>query len=297
MLIKDERDVIDETLAAAVQWCDRIHVFDNGSTDGTWERIQEFARDNSRVLPFKQDPAPFSQSLRGEIFRHARSTVDVGDWWCVLDSDEIYIDDPRDFLRDIPARYGEVWSSSYQYYFTDRDLQRYEADPAGFLQTPIQERLRYYLNNWSESRFMRHHPGLVWPEDRAGHPVGKRPVGLLRTAPIRIRLKHYQYRSPEQIQSRISAREGVRGSYRHEQDRDWLAHLLGGPVGALKAGPLSWEDRIVPAVSLHYDAGDGVYVAGARLPSIPGDKIGLRRAKHRAASVRWKVMGQLRRGF
>lgn len=294
MLIKDEGDVIGDTLEAALRWCDAIYVFDNGSQDGTWEQVQALAASSPQVIPFKQDTTPFSQSLRGEVFRHYRHQAEPGDWWCILDGDEIYIDDPRAFLEGVPARFGEVWSSSFQYYFTDADLERYEADPQAFLDTPVEERLRYYLNNWSESRFMRHHDGLIWPPDRDGRPGYRRPLGLGATYPRRIRLKHYQYRSPDQMEHRLRSRMAIAGSYRHEHQPDWLARLLGQSVPDEGAGGTppdpSWRDRIVPARYLERDMGDGEYVTNeAALPPIPADRYGVRRVKRRARATLWRL--------
>lgn len=35
--VRGENDIVGETLKAALDWSDQIFVFDNGSTDGTWE--------------------------------------------------------------------------------------------------------------------------------------------------------------------------------------------------------------------------------------------------------------------
>ena len=294
MLVKDEADIVGATLEAAARWCDSIYVFDNGSSDGTWELIQAIAARDPRVVPYKQDAKPFRQSLRGEIFRQFRDRAHPGDWWCILDGDEFYIDDPREFLAAVPARYGEVWSSSFQYYFTERDLERYEADPDEFLAAPAPERLHYYLNNWSESRFMRHHDGLVWPPDREGHPGYRRPLGLGATYPRRIRLKHYQYRSPEQIDARLRSRMAIATSYRHEHQPDWLARTLGHSVPPEVTRPAggapSWRDRIVPSLYLHLDEGDGVYEEDEQaLPRIPVDRYGIRRARRQARATFWRL--------
>ena len=90
MLVKDEADIVGATLEAAARWCDSIYVFDNGSSDGTWELIQAIAARDPRVVPYKQDAKPFRQSLRGEIFRQFRDRAHPGDWWCILDGDEFY---------------------------------------------------------------------------------------------------------------------------------------------------------------------------------------------------------------
>ena len=298
MLVKDEADILPQTLAAA-SWCDRVYVLDNGSTDGSWELVNKLAARDPRIVPFGQLAIPFSTALRGELFRRYQPEAETGDWWCVLDADEIYIDDPRTFLAALPDRYGEVWGSSYQYYFTDRDLDRYEADPAAFLRTGVPERLRHYLNNWSESRFFRHHPRLVWPPAQPGRPFRNRPLGLGAPAPRRIRLKHYQYRSPQQIQRRLDARAQVTTSFTHERRGDWLASVLGDQVTAnpphvehTEARPPNWRDRIVPADRLHYDAGDGRYISSPQaLPPIPHDP--LRGLKHRAAAARWRLIERL----
>ncbi|MGE3962240.1 MAG: glycosyltransferase family 2 protein [Dehalococcoidia bacterium] len=293
MLVKDEADIIRETIEDALPWCDAIYVFDNGSTDGTWECVQELAQRQPNVEAFRQDPRPFTQSLRGEIFRHYRHRARPGDWWCILDGDEFYIDDPREFLAGVPARFGEVWSSSFQYYFTEIDRERYARNPQAFLAEPVTQRLRYYLNNWSESRFIRHHDGLVWPSDREGRPGYRRPVGIGATYPRRIRLKHYQYRSPEQIDARLRSRMAIAGSYRHEHQADWLARLVGPAAAAaqgLHDGPPSWEDRVVPSAFLHRDDGDGAYVGDeGALPAIPRDRYGLRRIKHQARATLWRL--------
>ena len=37
--VKNEVDIIDQSLRAAASWCSKIYVFDNGSDDGTWETV------------------------------------------------------------------------------------------------------------------------------------------------------------------------------------------------------------------------------------------------------------------
>jgi glycosyltransferase involved in cell wall biosynthesis len=43
-LVKNESDILQETIYAALDWCDYIYVPDNGSTDGTWELVKELAK-------------------------------------------------------------------------------------------------------------------------------------------------------------------------------------------------------------------------------------------------------------
>lgn len=82
-LIKNEADIIEYSLGAAVRWCDHIYVFDNGSTDGTWEKVQAMAKEFPAIVAWKQDPKPFRDGLRAEIFCNFRRRARLGDWWCI----------------------------------------------------------------------------------------------------------------------------------------------------------------------------------------------------------------------
>ena len=147
--VRDENDIVGETLEDALSWSDRIFVFDNASADGTWETVLEIARKNSRIEIVGHDDRTFTDELRGEIFESYRSVAAAGDWWCRLDSDEIYIDDPHRFLANVPDKYGFVYSASFDFYFTDVDLRSYEKDPPKWLAQPARERLKFYQNSWT----------------------------------------------------------------------------------------------------------------------------------------------------
>jgi glycosyltransferase involved in cell wall biosynthesis len=264
-LVKNESDIIRETLGAAIGWCDVVYIHDTGSTDATWEIVVELAANCPQIVPFKQEPTAFSDDLRRESFDQYRIEAGVGDWWCPLDADEIYIDDPRNFLAHVPAEYGVVWSSCFEFMFTERDLERYRASPSLYANgVPIEDRLRYYANTWSERRFYRYRPDQVW--DSRPSPTG-------RPYPVRIRYKHFQYRSPDQIAERLVTRaEAVSaGHFAHERREHWAlssrraAELLEQGY----EGPATWEERIADSSVLHYDEHDGTYVEDeAALPPI-----------------------------
>ena len=266
-LVKNEADVIRQSLVAALEWADAIYVYDNGSDDGTWAIVCELATAHPQIVPYKQEARPFGQFLRGELFRRYRS--EAGDWWVTLDADEFYVDDPRTFLREVPERFGEVWSASFEYYFTDRDVARYEDDPRAYADdVPVSEKLRYYVNNWSEPRFFRDTPQVRWDAGDAW------PEGLGAAYPERIRLKHYQYRSPSQMQRRIVSRRDAFGpSFRHELLPDWEQVIL-DPRGVdfaatdVAYAPTTWRDRVVAAALLTEDRGTYV-IDEAALPPIP----------------------------
>lgn len=276
-MVKNEADVLQESLLAALNWCDHIYVFDNGSDDGSWELVKALAEEYPGIVPYKQDDTCFSDGLRADIFNEFRSQCRPGDWWCRLDADEFYIDDPRVFLAKIPDQYGMVWSASFSYYFTDQDAENYRQDPARFLATPVQQRLRFYINHWSEPRFFRHGENLVWTRGHGGWPKD-----FQRPYPVRIWVKHYAYRSPGQIGQRLRSRRAAiqAGTFGHETVKDWgnaVASVRETRAGFDHPDPAlageHWEERIVPASRLDFDGGDRRYVVNEHLmPKVPKPK-------------------------
>jgi hypothetical protein len=133
-----------------------------------------------------------------------------------------------------------VWAVSFQFYFTDLDAVHYEKAPADYPpETPAEQALRYYRCEYSEARFFRYRTGLKWE-------IGSAPRHLGVVHPRRIRLKHYQYRSPAQIALRLAVRQraiaagcGTFQGYSEETD---------------------WRLKITPAASCRHDDGAGVFV-------------------------------------
>jgi Glycosyl transferase family 2 len=283
-LVKNEADVLQETLVSALYWCDQIYVFDNGSNDGTWELVKDLAQQHPQIVAYKQDDVLYTNGLRADIFNAFRLNAEPKDWWCALDADEFYIDDPRIFLAKVPNIFQTVWSASLDFCFTDRDLYMYEQDPRKFLKTPVQQRFRYYINNWGELRFFRHSGDIVWTRNEGGFPPVMFPAPAY---PVRIWLKHYRYRSPEQIERRLRTRrpaiEAGTGFW-HERKQDWMttvATKTDAPLDFENTRPefagSRWEERIVPAASLEYDALDRRYVVNESL--MPEFPVRLRRSR------------------
>jgi hypothetical protein len=253
-VVKNEADIIEQTLRAAAEWCDHIYILDNGSTDGTWEKVQALAQELEAVTPFAQDARAFDDSIRGDILRQYLHRARPGDWWCILDADEFYIDNPREFLGSISRRYNAVWVQLYTYLFTDKDLSDYQRNPAAYDDhVPIEQRLRYYvLGEYSELRFFRHSAAFTEMPGPNLPPI----------YPRRIRMKHFAYRSPKQIQARLDTRREPmqRGEFVHEKRANWVTDGVIVPGPALPDEiPSAWEERIAASADCYFDAGDGSY--------------------------------------
>jgi hypothetical protein len=227
-IVRDEEDVIQEIFEKALQWCTHIYVLDNGSTDATVAIVRQLEKATGRVTFAGYNTELYSEALRGILFNRYRSAMSDSDWWCRLDADEIYIDNPVTFLPGVPRAHHLVFSASFQFYFTEEDAKAWEREPDRMKSQSVEERMHYYICNHSEPRFFRHRDRLIWNDG-----AFPKHVGVVH--PHRIRLKHYQYRSPAQIETRLRVRQetiarGFRG-WGHDSGQ-------------------RWQDKIVPASQL-----------------------------------------------
>jgi hypothetical protein len=263
-IVKNEEDVIEQTLLAASAWCNWIYVLDNGSEDRTWKLVQGLASRRLGIVPFTQDRAPFDDALRNEILSRYSNRARLGDWWCILDADEFYIDYPPEFLKQVPWQYRSVFAQTYNFLFTNRDLGMYLEGKFESTRS-VNDRLRYYMvGEYSPMRFFRHEEKLTRIPDEGPYPI----------YPKRIRFKHYPYRSPEQIALRLKTRISAmqRGEFLHEKRSNWVRDgvIVPGPARPDEI-PVSWEERVVPSWHCRYDNGDGRYPEAPWQPSEPRD--------------------------
>jgi hypothetical protein len=110
LLVRDEADIVDQQiafhLAAGV---DFVIAADNGSTDGTTEILEAYARDGH--LHRISLPDPFSQIEVATRMARLAATRFEADWVINSDADEFWW--PRrgklkQLLSTVPARYGSV---------------------------------------------------------------------------------------------------------------------------------------------------------------------------------------------
>jgi len=243
MAVKNEADIVAHTLQAAGKWCDAIYVLDNGSDDGTWDVVKRLGRSDPVIVPHEQSFEPFTEFIRSRLFNVYREHAQDGDWWCRLDADEIYVQSPRAFLAEVTSC-EVVWAIHLQYYFTDRDLARYDKNPELYdTSLPPMQRLHFYRAEASEIRFFRHRLGLRWES-------GAWPRHLGRVCRRRILVRHYKFRSPSQIRKRLATRSEI--------------FARGGSAGAHWQNT-EWRSMVVEGADLDYDCGDGEFRIDERI--------------------------------
>ena len=205
-VVKNEADIIKHNLLEATKWADKIFVLDNGSTDDTWEIVNSIKSD--RIVPWKKENKDFYDGIRGEVYNEFKHLASDGDWWCFrLDADEFYADNPVDFLNKVGLIYHFVATATIHFWLTREDVaeQEFSNDAENSINN-----IRYYEKyTWSEARFFRHRKQMIW-NPRAELP---KHMGLL--CPLRIKVKHYQFRSINQINNRIKTRvEAVKNGFK-----------------------------------------------------------------------------------
>ena len=222
-LVKNEVDVLARCLNSATAWAEKVIVYDNGSTDGTWELAQQLAQENPTIIAWKQDDKAFYEGLRGEAFDAFRHLAKEGDWWCFrLDADEFYPENPREQLQATPVKYHVVAKKSIQYFVTHEDIAEYDFTrliPVNF------DNIRYYHpKTYTEVRFFRHRQRLKWEPGRDM----PRHMGIV--SPHMIKVQHFQFRSIPQMMERIETRAAARkqGFYNWDfaDNSDWRQLLL-----------------------------------------------------------------------
>lgn len=217
MIAKDEGDIVYETVSHAAAWADKIFLLDNGSSDHTSKEFQRLQDDKKNVTYLGINFQKFSDAMICEVFQKNKTYSSFGDWWCRLDADEIYIDNPREILNNIPKCYDELWSEHYDFWFTEKNMESYLKDKDKYLLAPVMKRMHWYSNGDSEPRFWKHTFPFIWNASR--------PKFRICSSPIKIRLAQYQYRSPDQINKRIANRKELNASsesniFSHEICRD-----------------------------------------------------------------------------
>jgi hypothetical protein len=231
-LVRNEADVIQECLLEAGEWADRIYLYDGASTDGTWELIQSMR--SEKIVPWRSDNTTFREGLRALVYNDVRKDAHEGDWWCQLNGDEFYTEDPRAFLQAVPTSEHVVWGLMIQYYLTPEDVDGGAEWHGQFARD--RDRIRYYRAACAERRFFRHRDRLRW-DDRHAWPEH---LGIVH--PKLLPFRHYPYRSPQQIQMRLDVRRENRAR---------------GFEGWDHAKELTWREKIVARDTLHFDRQDG----------------------------------------
>jgi hypothetical protein len=228
MLVRDEGDIIAQTLTHLLTWCNEVHVIDLGSADDTWDIVHDFSHRDRRVRAILREECVYHRALRAWMYDLCRSRFRRGDWVCRADADEFYHIPPPEFISTRLSRHeSRIVTAHYDFHMTRSELRAWEegretiADRA----MPIEERRRHFFyTNHPERRLWRYRPGLRWSAAHCDPPT----AGL--TACARIPVRHYPSRDPEQLRTRLRNRADAHAAGHvvghHWSETDWRAFII-----------------------------------------------------------------------
>ena len=236
-LVKNEDDVIGQTLTYATRYCDRIFVIDNGSTDGTWKIVKDLAVREPKIVPFLQTLEPFEDGLRWLAYEAHHQELSDSDWWLFLDADEFLAEDPKPVIQQAMREGADIIKAwQIQFYYTAEDHDAWMAGRDS-REVPILERRRYYRIDWQEPRLFRNQVSATWETAPLSRMLGMPPrfrteasrrgwktwvpASTAKMARRRILNRHYQYRDPPQIEKRLEARYGRPAFAAQVDSLDW----------------------------------------------------------------------------
>ena len=108
LMVRDEIDIVNSMLNHHVQQgVDAFIITDNGSVDGTWDVLQEFARHHQ--VDLRQDPVHLKQQSTTVTTMARDAYARMGaDWVINADADEFWKPlDPTKTLAEVVARYSQ----------------------------------------------------------------------------------------------------------------------------------------------------------------------------------------------
>lgn len=254
LLTRDDEDIIDECIAHASTWYDRLYVFETGGFDRTWELVQAWSKRDSRISCFqnKDGQALMESGLRGYVFERFRQNMADGDWIVQVDSDEFYHESPRGFVETKVRNWETaVYQSNYEFRLLQTDVENWEAGREGIndRKKPIQERRRHFnLLKWTEPRMFRYRKSMQWP------PSIAYPYNAGYVARARIPIRHYPQRDLLQLKKRWALRAALASkadpNWKHWQHASWRELL----ATDTKADLQYWEPGtpLPPDNSMHH---------------------------------------------
>src|SRR5678815_3920670 len=167
--VRDEADIVAQSLRHLLTWADAVYVFDTGSFDETWEIVLQFAAHDERVIPLMKDAVFFSEKrLRGWMFHQARRRMREGDWFVRVDADEFHHVAPPEFVRTRMRGYETIaYHQYYDFRLTSEEVHEWETGKETLADRarPIEERRRWFtVSKYSEPRLCRYRESMQWRE-------------------------------------------------------------------------------------------------------------------------------------
>lgn len=203
MIVRDEDDVVGETIEQMSNYTKDIVVLDGGSVDNTIEIVRSFS-----YVKLVEVNSGIAWNHSGE----RQMLLDLSkeaDWVITFDADEIYHTSPLIAIEAAEKEGATVVRCEIpQFCFTEIELLN------GTLQSEderitVQERRKYYSWGWSDQMIFKMQEGLTYlggKEGRITRPPHFNSPAIKTECSVRPILKHYQNRSLRQYAKKMKTR-------------------------------------------------------------------------------------------
>lgn len=248
LAVRDEGDIIAQSLEHQLRWADHIHVFDTGSTDDTWDIVTAMAARHPQIRLIGRRPVYFSDTeVRSFIFAQSRPLMMPGDWVLRCDADEFHHVLPPVFVREHLRRHETAaYHQCYDFQFTRDELKAWNegGETLADRVRPIEDRRRFFtVSAEPEPRLFRYRSAMQWPH------YASFPVNAGYVARARLPIRHYPHRDPVQMKarcqlhSRMLAYPPSRGTWTEADIHHWGVENWEGFIIMREDAPelLKWD--------------------------------------------------------
>ncbi len=219
LMIRNENDVLEETLQNITQFYDRIFVLDGTEPESELRVSEAILRSFPEVTFIMRDadtdgPFPIRDGARHYLLEEVRRQYGVGNWIGVLHGDEFYSRDPRPFIALLdPAKVPIIQARLCHFFLHTDDKATWEERK----DKPVQDRITHYMWPGTPENRLFYDDGRCRYDPRRHKMIVPYGAGARRMRFDHLVIKQYNYRTPEQMHERAAQR----------LDSDWQVHHYG----------------------------------------------------------------------
>jgi glycosyltransferase involved in cell wall biosynthesis len=260
-MVKDEADIVGDTVAQMLRQVDAVIVADNMSTDGTTGILATFAEDRERVRIVVDADPRYRQSAKMTGLAHRARSAFGADWIVPFDADEWWYS-PFGRIGEVLEQIGQQWLAVPAPLY-DHVVTAVDPDPEA-VPSPI-NRIGWRRPDPAPlpKVAVRWRPDLVIEQ---GNHSATYDGGTTLFDPV-LTIRHYPYRSVDQLVRKVrngaaayraadlSVDSGVRRDHGAHW-RQWGDLLDAGGEAAIDELFSRWYWRHDPRAALHLDDGE-----------------------------------------